>query len=531
MSFELRDYQQDLVDKINSSDSKRNCVQLSTGGGKTIIFSYLANNFNGRVLILVNRSELLEQAIKNINRDCSTIEAGTTTILSTSVTLAMVESFYNRQKKQLVDINDYDLIIVDEVQSLEFVKVFKDYKNRLLGFTATPVIDKKEYYFKCRYCDSKNELKTECCGSVPHEYSSSVTLKRYYGDLIVGAPISFLIENDHLTNVRDFICDSPKLDSLKTDKSGQFTAKSEEESFDNFASLDNLILNYKEYCEGIKTMVFNSNIKTNKDACDKFVQLGYNARSYDSKSSEDRSEIVDWFRNTPCAVLMSVGVFTTGFDVDDVQAIIMNKATNSLSLYHQIVGRGGRTTNKIYKPYFKFIDLGGNVSRFGSWSEDVNWGNLYGDELEKKKMFRDIEDFKTCSSCTAMIKSFPCGYCGVKEPDKKERVITTNVAIESKKMPPPKPEHILNYAIECNLDINKAKVLTANYILDMFISSRTSKTKVVEQKEYLSFKIREIIKPIYFALVNSELEGNRKRTIKDFENKVKAKIEKYYESK
>ena len=65
----------------------------------------------------------------------------------------------------------------------------------------------------------------------------------------------------------------------------------------------------------------------------------------------------------------------------------------------------------------------------------------------------------------------------------------------------------------------------------MFISSRTSKTKVVEQKEYLSFKIREIIKPIYFALVNSELEGNRKRTIKDFENKVKAKIEKYYESK
>ena len=63
--IQLRDYQQELVDKIEVSTSLRNCVQLSTGGGKTIVFSYLANKFEGRVLILVNREELLYQAMKN----------------------------------------------------------------------------------------------------------------------------------------------------------------------------------------------------------------------------------------------------------------------------------------------------------------------------------------------------------------------------------------------------------------------------------------------------------------------------------
>ena len=64
--IKLRDYQQNLVDQIYNSSSPRNCVQSSTGSGKTIIFSYLANNFKGRVLILVNRNELLEQTAKNI---------------------------------------------------------------------------------------------------------------------------------------------------------------------------------------------------------------------------------------------------------------------------------------------------------------------------------------------------------------------------------------------------------------------------------------------------------------------------------
>jgi superfamily II DNA or RNA helicase len=527
--FELRDYQQELMNKINSSINLRNCIQLSTGGGKTIIFSQLANEFNGNVLILVNRIELLEQTAKNINRPLGIISAGTQD--ENQVTIGMVESVYNRIKKGTFNLDNIDLIIVDEIQNLQFTKVFDNYNKRLLGFTATPVIDKKEFYFKCRYCEEKSEKSIVCCGKETKEYSKTITLKKWYGDLITGIPIKNLIEREFLTQVKEFICDNSNLDKLKTDKSGQFTSKSEDEVFNNYASLENLVLNYEEHCKGQKTMVFNSNLKANNLAFEQFKELGYNVRSYDSKSKENRKEIVDWFKNTPDGVLMSVGVFTTGFDVEDVQCIILNKATKSLSLYHQIVGRGGRITNKIYKPFFKLVDLGGNVKRFGSWSDKVDWNKIYNNQIEKKRIVRDLEDFKICFNCEAMINSYPCQYCGSIEPEKKEKKSIVSIAKELKKLPPPKATHILKYALANNLDINDAKVLTANYIVDMFIFSQTTIPTIQKNKDYLKAEIKRFVRPIYFALNNSKLKGNRKRTIADFENKIFKKINKHYENR
>ena len=530
----LRDYQQELVDKINESKSLRNCVQSPTGSGKTIVFSYLANNFIGRVLILVNRTELLEQTIKTIDSECVLINAGSKQIEKRRVTIGMVESVHNRQKKELIDINDFDLIIVDEIQNLQFTKVFEGYKNRLLGFTATPVIDKKEHYTKCGICNTRHETKTDCCGGETYDYSKPLTLKKWYGDLITGTPISNLIEINKLVDVHNFVCDTPNLDKLKTDKNDQYTKDSEAEVFNNFASLENLILNYKEHCIGLKTMVFNTTIEGNNLAYEEFLKLGYNVKSFDSKSTEKRADLVEWFRNTKDSILMSVGVFTTGFDVDDVEAIIMNRATKSLSLYHQIVGRGGRTTTKIFKPYFKMIDLGGNVDRFGSWSDDVDWKALYNNRREKRKP--SPLTFVCCPSCGYMAINLPCTECEFSYPDdsddeKKEKSVEKSLAVEFKKLPKPKKEHILNYAIANNLDINDAKNMTAKYIVDMFRFQKTPYRVVYDNWEYINSEVREMIKPIYFTLIKSELKGNRIRKLSDFQKKVTKQILKHYENR
>jgi len=261
----LRDYQQEIINKIKDSNSLRNCIQAPTGAGKTIMFSYLANEFKGRVLILVNRKELLEQTEKTIESKPFLLTAGVKDILNTKVTIAMIETFNNRRKKGLIDINDYDLIIADEVQNLQFVKVFTDYKKRLLGFTATPITDKKEYFFKCKICNSKHTKQVNCCNKETQEYSKNVSLKKWYGDLKIGCTVQSLIDIDKLSPVRNFICNPPDIDKLKTDKSGQFTAESEDDVFNNNASLDNLVINYKEHCLGLKTMVFNSNINSNNN--------------------------------------------------------------------------------------------------------------------------------------------------------------------------------------------------------------------------------------------------------------------------
>ena len=276
-------------------------------------------------------------------------------------------------------------------------------------------------------------------------------------------------------------------------------------------------------------MVFNSNLKTNDSAFNEFVKLGFNVRSYDSKSKEDRKEVVEWFRNTPDGILMSVGVFTTGFDVDDVEVILLNKATKSLSLYHQMVGRGGRITNTIYKPYFKLIDLGGNVKRFGSWSDNVDWEKIYENTKEKKKIVKVLEDFKICYRCQAMVNKMPCEYCGAVESVKKTSLKVKSIAKSINKLPPPKADHILKYSLANDLDINEAKKLTANYILDMFLFSNTSLSTIKNNINYLKKEIKQAVKPIYFSLHKSELKGNRKRTISDFEKKIFNKLNKHYE--
>ena len=187
----LRDYQQELVDKIKKSQTLRNCVQAATGFGKTVVFSYLANNFDGRVLILVNREELITQTAEHLNdEDIFFLTSKTKKISDKRITIAMVETFDRRLKKGVYNVNDFDLIIADEVHNLQFVKCFEGYKNKLLGFTATPITDKKETFFKCKYCGRRSNKKDKCHNSEMKEFKRSVSLKRWYGDLIDGRPIS-----------------------------------------------------------------------------------------------------------------------------------------------------------------------------------------------------------------------------------------------------------------------------------------------------------------------------------------------------
>lgn len=528
----LRDYQKELVNKIDKSHVLRNCVQAATGFGKTVVFSYLANNFDGRVLILVNREELTTQTAEHLNdEEIFFLTAKTKKISDKRITIAMVETFDRRLKKGIYNVNDFDLIIADEVHNLQFVKCFEGYKNKLLGFTATPITDKKETFFKCKYCGKRSIKKDKCHNAEMKEFKRSVSLKRWYGELIEGKPISWLIDQGHLVEIQNYISDTPNLNALKEDSSGKFTEESEKEVFENSTSIHNLIENYIEHCKGKKTMIFNSNIKHNNMAHEEFLKLGYNVRSYDSKSKEDRKEIVEWFRRTSDAVLLSVGVFTTGFDVKEVQCIILNRATKSRALYYQMVGRGGRTTNKIFKPSFKLIDLGGNVSRFGSWDYDYDWYSSYNNEEEKQKRNNALEDFKNCHSCGAMIKEYPCQYCGAEQKEKtKSTNKSTEIAIELEDIKPPKPRHIINYARANNLDINEAKILTSNYIRDMFIMKKTPAETVLKNKNYVVKKIKDIIIPVYYELHNSDngLEGNKRRTINDFANKVIKNINKYY---
>ncbi|WP_274971364.1 DEAD/DEAH box helicase, partial [Zunongwangia profunda] len=157
---------------------------------------------------------------------------------------------------------------------------------------------------------------------------------------------------------------------------GDYTVKSSEELYTNMSMQEKLLNAYLERSKGKKTLIFNNGINTSVEVYYTFKQAGYNIRHLDNTTSkQDRKEILKWFKHTPDAIVTSVSILTTGFDEPTVDTIILNRATKSLTLYFQMIGRGSRVLPG--KKEFNVIDLGNNMARFGHWSAPVDWKQIF----------------------------------------------------------------------------------------------------------------------------------------------------------
>lgn len=358
----LYDYQKEAIDAIfeqfNEYKHSYNLLyQLPTGGGKTVIFSEIAKRYitetNKKVLILTHRIELSKQTSKALSEIGVSNKVINSSVKSISDTdkhkcyVAMVETLNNRLKENQVAISNIGLVIVDEAHYNSFRKLFKYFKKCLmLGVTATPL-------------------------------SSNINLpmKNTYSKLIVGNSISELIENRFLAKATTYSY-NVGLGALRIGINGDYTVKSSETVYIDYAMQEKLITAYEERAKGKKTLIFNNGINTSRYVYDCFKKAGYDVRHLDNKHSEsERKEIINWFRKTPGAILTSVSILTTGFDEPSIEAIIINRATRSLTLYHQMIGRGSR----IYKDKdtFTVVDMGNNVARFGLWENPVDWHSIF----------------------------------------------------------------------------------------------------------------------------------------------------------
>jgi len=192
---------------------------------------------------------------------------------------------------------------------------------------------------------------------------------------LVGESISNLIGDGYLSDAETYSYDV-NLHGLKIGSNGDFTVSSSDLLYSNYFMQEKLIFAYEEVAIGEKTLIFNAGIETSRRVEESFKKLKYNIRHLDSTfSDKDRKDVIKWFKETPDAILTSVGILTTGFDEPSVQTIIINRATRSLTLYHQMIGRGSRRIPN--KSQFKIIDLGNNVRRFGYWQDYINWQDAF----------------------------------------------------------------------------------------------------------------------------------------------------------
>ncbi len=358
----LYDYQERGMDKIfaalDGAPHNYNLLyQLPTGGGKTVIFSEIARRriaaTKKKVLILTHRIELCGQTsrmlsefgIKNkiINSEVKELPDQK----EYECFVAMVETLKNRMQDDLIDIEDIGMVIVDEAHYNSFRKLFHYFKDCvMLGVTATPL-------------------------------SSNVKLPMHqiYDELIVGESIGYLVEKGYLAKPTTFSYDVG-LTSLKIGANGDYTVRSSDLLFGDLPMLEKLVHSYEENSLGKKTLIFNSGIGSSLGVLYQFKKAGHPIQHIDNKNTpNERKEILAWFKETPDAILTSVGILTTGFDEPSVNTIILNRATKSLALYFQMIGRGSRILKD--KKTFNIIDLGNNAARFGGWTEKVDWHEIF----------------------------------------------------------------------------------------------------------------------------------------------------------
>lgn len=552
MSIKPFPHQQKSIDEIIEKFKTHQKVlyQLPTGGGKTFVFSFLTKywceTYNKKVLILCHRNELIEQTASSLNRIGVTCELVTSKVKSLKhkcqVYIGMIETVNNRLQVNPNFFKDVDLIINDECHILIFDKVFKYFPaTKILGCTATPVVLKKIAFYKCLHCKTKYDELINCCNDEVMEWTRPFTMSEIYDDIVVGASISELIELGNLVQEITFVKNYTDSNKLKIDnKTGDFSEQSMNEAYNNDNALFNVVLNYKEICEGKKTMVFNSSSKSNKLVYEKFVDSGYNVKMFDSVNvCEPRKQVVKWFKETPDAILCNVGVFTTGFDVTDVESIILNRPTNSLSLFLQMVGRGGRSTKNIYKDNFIVIDGGNNIERHNEWSDTTrDWKRIFFEGLQKEKEKSKkiaLDDVQTCEGCgNILAKAIDiCPNCGheMKAKPKKEKTEDNIITEPIRKIPPPNAEKIYLYTLAQNEDLNFAFKIMINQILDLFRYYRVTKENYITTKNNgnLQKRISNIIKSCYFILIGkTDLVSGSNRTIKYLYNKTLEKLNKFY---
>lgn len=547
------EYQQngisEIIEKFENNDKV--CYQLDTGGGKTVVFSFLSKywkeNKNGKVLILCHREELIDQSCKTLVQIGMTVEKIMPSVKkyhhSADCYVAMIETLHRRLQKNKNFLKEVGLIICDEAHVQIFNKVFDFFNNaKILGVTATPILQGRDTFFKCDYCGETYTEVTNCHNFETMEWSKPRKMSDVYQDIVVGPSIDFLIDFGQLVKEINFVKQYADLDELKTDSTGEFSKESQNKAFNNDNAIFNCLANYEELCKGKRTIIFNANTKVNKKLYDDFISKGYNARLYDSVNDTEgsRKDLVKWFEENEDAILLNVGVFVAGFDNKEVQAIMLNCATTSLSRYLQMCGRGGRSSNKIFKDNFILIDGGGNIDRFNVWSDPTrDWKKIFFEGIGKPKPKKEsLENVKECPECFYLMgrSQITCPDCGYTEPIKspKEIVLDDSVLKPLDRIPYPNGEKIYNFTIRQGKDINYAYKILVNQILDLFILHQVPRNLYESTKINGNFdkKISKMIRSCYFVLLGKkDIQTGSHRTLKYLIEKTKLKIEQYYANK
>jgi superfamily II DNA or RNA helicase len=291
----------------------------------------------------------------------------------------MVETLNNALKKGKVNLKDYDLLVIDEAHIGNFRKVLEGFEGFVIGATATPV--------------------------------SSPPLKDQYNAIVCPVGIEQLIADKWLATPHTYAMHPVDTSKLQTSR-GEYTEQSLDDAFNRPKVYEGVVQEFVKKWADKKAIVFCVNISATQNTAEAFAKELGGGRVYavhSKQSPQERAALIDQFTASTDGILVNCGIATTGFDCPDIEVVVINRATKSVALWLQMVGRASRRTET--KSAFTILDFGENVTRLGFWQEPRDWAHLF--EHPKKKG-EGIAPVKDCPACgfVAYASARICANCG-----------------------------------------------------------------------------------------------------------------------
>ena len=358
--IQLFDYQEDMVKRVQEAFRHHDSVmvQMPTGTGKTYLLAALVGLFlKEEVWVVAHRRELVSQIKDTLERFFSSLKS--TSIKVTSI--QWLSRHYGEMEEKP------GLIVIDEAHHAlaeTYAEVMNAYpKAKKLGLTATP--------YRLNGKGFTDLFDTLLC---------SWSMERFIAEGRLSLYDYYSIKPDSAAQLQ--------IDSLqKRGADGDYQQKELNEVMDVKPSLKRLCLTIKEYVPGKKGIVYAISIQHAEHIAEFYRENGIKAVAISSKTPlAERQELIERFKassllsslnstSDEIEVLVSVDLFSEGFDCPDVEFIQLARPTLSLAKYMQMVGRGLRVAEG--KDYCVILDNVGLYKRFGLPSVDRDWQSMF----------------------------------------------------------------------------------------------------------------------------------------------------------
>lgn len=384
MGYQLRGYQQELIDRIRQSFASGHhhiIVQSPPRTGKTVVMAEIARRTTdkgNRACFIIHRKEVLDQAKATFQE-----QGVNPNLLETG----MVQSL----TRHVDTMRPPEVILIDEAHhalAKSYTRILEAFPQAyVLLFTATPVRT------------GKNQLD------------------QIADDIIVGKSIKELTEQGFLAPFKYFGAKDKDVDDKKLRRSstGDYVAASIEEAVSH-KIYSHTVDEYLSKADGKQAVVYTYSVEAANHLSTEFNARGITAEAIDATTpAQVRDTSVRKFRDQQLKVLVNVNLFTEGIDLPNVDCVIMVRPTMSLALYMQfsmrcLNPRPGKTA--------VIIDQVGNWERFGLPNADRDWKALAKSKARPaKSLKRGGIQVIQCPDCFGVVEKSEvedntCPLCG-----------------------------------------------------------------------------------------------------------------------